>query len=408
MNKNLEKYIDLYNSLQEFEKEKIPLCAAENYVSDFCKSPLVSAFEGKYSFIDSIGNDSFIGGKFVAQLNLLLTDECNSIFHATYTNADTLTGINCFTVCAMSLLTSKDYVLITTPEQGGHASIPVILNTLGVKYDAIPYDYKNYQIDYNALNDLCASGIYSFIVFCQSDIINPPNMEKINLPENMGIIYDGTQTLGLIASKIIPNPLDTIKNVVLIGGTHKTLPAPACGLIMTQNPLMAQKLKDNITPHYLRNTQPNHIASLLLALIEQEEIGQAYQSNVVNTANILGKELEKFNFKLAKISSNVYTMTHQLFILMTQKETEQFYFNAQKYNITLNKKHKLLFSNEGIRIGTQEIAQYNWNPTDLNNLAQLLFYIKSGNNVHNKIIQLRKTLISKKEPQFTYEKITIE
>ena len=408
MNKNLEKYIDLYNSLQEFEKEKIPLCAAENYVSDFCKSPLVSAFEGKYSFIDSIGNDSFIGGKFVAQLNLLLTDECNSIFHATYTNADTLTGINCFTVCAMSLLTSKDYVLITTPEQGGHASIPVILNTLGVKYDAIPYDYKNYQIDYNALNDLCASGIYSFIVFCQSDIINPPNMEKINLPENMGIIYDGTQTLGLIASKIIPNPLDTIKNVVLIGGTHKTLPAPACGLIMTQNPLMAQKLKDNITPHYLRNTQPNHIASLLLALIEQEEIGQAYQSNVVNTANILGKELEKFNFKLAKISSNVYTMTHQLFILMTQKETEQFYFNAQKYNITLNKKHKLLFSNDGIRIGTQEIAQYNWNPTDLNNLAQLLFYIKSGNNVHNKIIQLRKTLISKKEPQFTYEKITIE
>ena len=37
----------------------------------------------------------------------------------------------------------------------------------------------------------------------------------------MGIIYDSTQTLGLIATGIIPNPLLASNNIVLIGGSHK-------------------------------------------------------------------------------------------------------------------------------------------------------------------------------------------
>ena len=126
----------------------------------------------------------------------------------------------------------------------------------------------------------------------------------------MGIIYDGTQTLGLIASKILNNPLNT-KNVVLIGGAHKTLPAPSCGLIMTNNVIFSEQLKKNITPNYLRNTQPNHIAALLLCLIEQESFGKQYQAKVVQLANLLGKELENHYFRLAKLQENIYTYTHK-------------------------------------------------------------------------------------------------
>ena len=116
----------------------------------------------------------------------------------------------------MSLLKNTDSVLITTPDQGGHASIPVILDKLGINYGAMPYDYDNYQIDYKELNNLCKTGAYKFLIFCQSDIINPPDMSKISLPDSMGIIYDGTQTLGLIASGVLENPLENINNIVLI------------------------------------------------------------------------------------------------------------------------------------------------------------------------------------------------
>lgn len=406
MNKILDEYNQLCKDFKQFENMVIPLCAAENYVSDFCMKPLISNFEGKYSFIESLGNNSFIGGEYVERLNILLKKQCKIMFGANYTNAETLTGINCFTVCAMSLLSPEDIVLVTTPEQGGHASIPIILNTIRIKYEPVPYDYLSYQIDYQKLNELCQSHKYSYIIFCQSDVINPPDLKQINIPENMGIIYDSTQTLGMIATGITPNPLAASNNVILIGGSHKTLPAPSCGLIMTNNELYEEKLQKHITPDYLRNTQPNHSASLLLALIEQEECGYEYQKLIVHTANLLGTELTHLGFSLAKLNQETFTSTHQLFLLMSEEETNTFYLTARQYNITLNRKHKKLFNNDGIRIGTQQIARYNWNKYDIEVLAQLLYYIKVRNDT--KIKKIRNRLISKKIPHFTYEDFSIK
>lgn len=328
------------------------------------------------------------------------------MFGADYTNTETLTGINCFTVCAMSLLSSLDHVLVTTPEQGGHASIPIILKTMGIMYEPVPYDYLSFQIDYKKLNKLCHSNKYSYIIFCQSDVINPPDLRQIELPENMGIIYDSTQTLGLIATGIIPNPLLASNNVVLIGGSHKTLPAPSCGLIMTNNNLFKEKLQKHITPDYLRNTQPNHSASLLLALIEQEECGYEYQRLIVDTANMLGAELSQLGFNIAKLNHKKFTSTHQLFLLMSEEEVNTFYLTAKQYNITLNKKHKKLFDYDGIRIGTQQIARYNWNKPEIELLAQLLYSIKIHN--YTEIKRIRNILIAKKIPHFTYEDISIK
>ena len=231
-------------------------------------------------------------------------------------------------------------------------------------------------------------------------------MSKISLPDSMGIIYDGTQTLGLIASGVLENPLENINNIVLIGGAHKTLPAPACGLIMTNCISYQQCLQTNITPNYLRNTQPNHIAALLLALIEQENLGKSYQTLTVKIANQLAEELSILGFNVAKLKSNKYTYTHQLFILMSRSDTNDFYQTAENYNITLNKKHKRLFANDGIRIGTQEIARYNWNLCDIKMLAQLLYAIKSHNE--EDILYYRKHLISLKTPTFTFEDISIK
>lgn len=405
MNKILDEYNQLCRDLNSYENTIIPLCAAENYVSEFCMAPLISNFEGKYSFKESSGNNSFIGGEYVERLNELLKKQCKKLFQANYTNTETLTGINCFTVCAMSLLSSEDVVLVTTPEQGGHASIPIILNSIGVKYDSIPYDYSNYQIDYEKINQLCQSRKYTYLIFCQSDILNPPDLKQIILPSSMGIIYDSTQTLGLIASGIIQNPLIATDNLVLIGGSHKTLPAPSCGLIMTNNKCYEKKLQKHITPDYLRNTQPNHSAALLLSLIEQEECGYKYQKLIVDIANMLGEQLSCSGFKVAKINSELYTSTHQLFILMNEDETTSFYATAKQYNITLNKKHKKLFNNDGIRIGTQQIARYNWSKKEIKLLTQLLCSIRERQ--YTEIKNIREILIAKKIPHFTYEDISI-
>lgn len=126
----------------------------------------------------------------------------------------------------------------------------------------------------------------------------------------------------------------------------------------------------------------------------------------VELANQLGKELVNLDFNIATLNPNQYTYTHQLFILMSQQDANDFYRIAEKYNITLNKKHKRLFSNDGIRIGTQEIAQYNWNTYNIKMLAQLLNAIKTNND--KDIRFYRNQLIALKTPHFTFEDISIE
>lgn len=400
-----DEYKKLCNEFDQFDNNTIPLCAAENYISNFVKKPLISSFEGRYSCVNSDGTNSFLEGEYIERLKELLQKQCKKMFNSDYTNADTLTGINCFTVCAMSLLKSGDHVLLTTPEQGGHPSIPFILDSLQVKYTPIPYDYNNYQIDYVRFNNLCKNRKYSFAIFCQSDLINTPDLNQINL-EKIGIIYDATQTLGLMSCNVIENPLK-YNNVILIGGSHKTLPGPSCGLIMTNNKQYQLKLSHCISPIFLRNVQPNHIAGMLLALIEQEQFGIQYQNKIVYVANLLAEQLEEHNFKVAHCEKDKYTNTHQIFILMSEKEANLFYQQSKKYNISLNLKHKKLFNNYGIRIGTQHIARYNWDKSELAQLAKLLKLIKDNSSTQE-INEIRLSLIRKKIPQFTYDNILIE
>ena len=85
-----------------------------------------------------------------------------------------------------------------------------------------------------------------------------PQLKKINLPENCILIFDATQILGLIATNNIENPLywfSDEQKFILMGATHKTLPGPTCGLIMTNNLKLARQFDTLINPDYLRNSQ---------------------------------------------------------------------------------------------------------------------------------------------------------
>lgn len=408
MENYFQKFLSLSERLKKFNEEKIPLCAAENVLSEFSKNDLCENFAHLYAMGNltrDISND-FIGSQYIFELYDILSELCKNVFGADYTDARTLSGMNCDLTVFMSLLKSGDKVLLTTPEQGGHASVPRLLDALNIKYESIPYDYDNYQINYSKFNSYLSTGNYDAVIFCQSDLLQPPDLDKCKFNDTL-IIYDATQTLGLIAGKTIPNPLNW-KNCVLIGGTHKTLPGPTCGLVLCNDENLSKTLDKKINPDYIRNVQPDKIAQLVLTLIEQYETHFSYIKNIAVCAKKLGGFLEDRGFNLAKIFRNRYTETHQLFIKCNKAECDTIYQNSLKYNVTLNKKDKLLFGGYGIRLGVQEIARFNWDDKLLQTLADLLSGLTKENENKTAINLLRKQLIENKIPHFTYNEITIE
>lgn len=399
--KILNEFKKLYAEYREFDNKKIPLCAAETFVSPFVKQALSSEFEGKYvmgSEFNRVAGD-FIGSDYLRKVYVLVGEQCRRMFGAKYVDARPLTGMNCDMLLLMSLTERGDRLLLSTPEQGGHASVPLILKKLGIQYDSIPYDFEHFQIDYKQTNELLATGKYSFVMFCQSDLIQPPDITKLHIPQNVTLLYDGTQTLGMIACGVLPNPIADCNNSFLFGGTHKTLPGATCGLILSNNDAF-EKTDKQINPDYLRNTQVNNIAALLLALIEQEAVGKTYQQKTVQLANMLGEQLVRRGFRVAQIADGIYTTTHQIFILSDKTQSETLYRNGVRYGVTLNSKHKRLFGDYGTRLGAQEIARYNWGAEEIALLADLIALISQSDPDEKCVYKIIETLSQRKTPHF--------
>lgn len=376
--------IDYLNKLitdfEDYHKITLPLCAAENVISDFCKLPLNGNFQERYIMGSEYSYNSkknFIGSDYLLPFYQMISQECQLLFNAKYTDARTFTGMNCLTTLMMALTNIGDKILILGDEWGGHASIKEVCKRLGLEIHFLPYDFSNYDIDYDAANKLIKRYSIKYILLAPSDIQFNMNVYKFNL-ESTILLYDVSQIMGLIAGKCIDSPLNYNNNIVIFGGTHKTFPGPASGLIMTNNTKIHNKLDVQINPKYLRNTQMHQKICLLHALLEMEYFGTEYANNIIEISNNLSAKLsEQYGFFIPQ-KNNIYSQTHQIFLYLTPKMTEVFYDNALTLGITLNSKYKRLFNNSGIRLGTQEIARYNWNDEKtLDNIALILAMLRN-------------------------------
>lgn len=384
MNKELsndlsfKKFLNITDEYNKFKKNCIPLCAAENIVSEFSKIPLASSIKEKYvmgSPLEYIEDDNFIGADIVYPYYHIISDLCNQLYSAQYADARTLTGMNSITTLLMSLTNIGDTIAVSSVDCGGHASIPDICMRLGLKLIELPYNYEELDFDYEKINQLIDTNKdIKLILVCISDVVNPFDISQIVNPCNIPIIYDATQTLGLIAGNVINNPLVHRKeheNFILMGATHKTIPGPSCGLIMTQNLNLASAFDNKINPVFIRNTQLNEKLSLICALLEIKYFGEDYATCTVQNAKDLANILSNLGFQVMNKKGD-YTSTHQIFLTCSKHQMYTFYDNCDYYNITLNFKTKKIFKDGGIRIGTQEISRYKWGHSELLIIGDIL------------------------------------
>ncbi len=398
MIKEIEDLQKIYNKFTQFQKTSLPLCAAENVISDFVKEPLSKDFQERYimgSAYEYSMYDNFVGSEYLLPYYKMIDSLGKELFHAKYTDARTLTGMNAANMLISVLAKPNDHIMILGKEWGGHASMRPTFERLGAKvYDA-PYILEDYDFDYDRLNDEIEKNGIKFLNIAPSDILFPHNFKKIN-DKNCIVLFDYSQVLGLIAAGIWENPLDHLKNCVLYGGTHKTMPGPAHGIIMTNNDEIYKILDKGINPKFLRNTQTHQVISLLHCLIEMKYYGKEYQCNTVRTANLLGKELHNKGINVV-CKNEIYTKSHQLFLEMPEENMHTMFNNAVKCSITLNTKKKALFKGGfGIRLGLQEISRYNYNDDSILIIAEILKCISQNNCSKNFVDSLLAKLPPKR------------
>lgn len=393
----LNQLYSISKNFKEYQNRSLPLCAAENVISTFSNLPLSFGIQERYIMNNTYSfnmEDNFIGCEKLFPYYKKISEVCKRLFHARYTDPRPFTGMHCIDMITKTVCIEGEKIMILAKEYGGHSSVKPVVERLGLKTYFAPYSLADNDLDYEKLNQIVKENEIRYILLAPSDIIKPLDVEKIDTKECI-LLYDCSQIMGIIAAGLCPNPLDTMDNIILFGGTHKTFPGPASGLIMTNNKYLHNKMETQINPMYLRHSQMHQKASLLFSLIEFEQFGASYMSHMIHCANYLGNRLREKGFDIADIQGKV-SATHQIFIRCSKEEMETIYGNAYKYEVTLNKKKKELFLGYGIRLGTQEIARYDWNDAALDIISDIIRELSMKEVKFLRIKELKKSLPMKK------------
>lgn len=403
----IQELVNLTESFVTYYDKTLPLCAAENVISPFANMPLSMGFQERYI----VGNtysyaeqDNFIGSSYLLPFYQMISDQCYKLFGAKYSDARTLTGMNCLMMVLSALSEIGDSILNLGAAAGGHASVKPIAERLGLNVGEVPFDFEKQDLDYDKLNQRLQDEKIKFVLLAPSDIIRPFDITKIDTTKTT-VLYDASQLLGLMAGGVIDNPIITVENMVMFGGTHKTFPGPASGLILTNSDELHKKLETSINPIYIRHTQMHQKVSLLFAMIEFETFGASYQEHIVELSNALAVELEKRGFHVGKVDDNKYTSTHEVFIYTNKDTMDRIFENSIRFGVTLNKKKKELFYGCGIRLGTQEIARYGWPKDSMKEIAEIIYEI-SLPEVDDAKVQRLISGMPPKKIQYTFDEAT--
>jgi glycine/serine hydroxymethyltransferase len=269
----------------------------------------------------------------------------------------------------MTLSEPGQWILLQTPASGGHPSMGPICRRLGLEVVDLPYDLARFQLD--GSGRAFSEGAADFVLIAPSDVLYPMDIAALPLDDQTIVIHDATQTLGLIGSGHHPSPFAQHPRVVVSAGTHKTLPGPSSGLLLTQDEEIAWLLDTELSPKFVRHSHPHHMAALCATLAEQQQVGERYSARIIEWAGILATRLEEHGVRVLQDGPR-RTMTHQVFIHIRPERLDLALHRAASVGITLNAKRKPLFQDTGLRIGVQEIARYRWSEDDLRRLASLL------------------------------------
>lgn len=398
----LQEIYGYCKDFKDYHEKTLPLCAAENIVSDFVNLPLGFGFQERYIMNNTYSfnmDDNFIGCEKLFCFYEKISEVCERIFGAKYVDPRPFTGMHCIDMITKTLCEPGQKMMLLGKEFGGHASVKPVVERLGIETFEAPYDQESYDLDYELANKMIKEYKIDHILLAPSDIIKIMDVEKLDTSKAV-LLYDCSQIMGLIAAGLAPNPLKTMDHIVMFGGTHKSFPGPASGLILTNDNHLHEKMETAINPKYLRHSQMHQKISLLFALIEFEQFGSEYMSHMIHCANYLGKVLASYGLDVADVDGKI-SSTHQIFIRTSKNTMETIYDNAYKCGVTLNKKTKKLFYGYGIRLGSQEIARYDWNDACMDAIAQVIYLLSEPEADIDGIKKIINSM-PKKELKYTF------
>jgi len=362
-------------------KDSIPLIASENILSPLAREVMNSDLHNRYA--EGLpGKRYYQGNIYVDRIELLCEDLAKDVFGCTFADVRSTSGTVSNMAVLMALTKPREKMTTVALSDGGHISHAKIGATglRGIKTHNYPFDEKNMNIDVEGAKRLIREVRPKVALFGQSVFLFPTPIEELrDVVEEVGCStwYDAAHVLGLIAGKRFQDPLKQGIDVVS-GSTHKTLPGPQHGMIISdlRREGLETALRRGVFPGVTSNHHLHSVAALAVTLAETKEFGEAYADQTIKNAKALAQALYERGMDVL-CEHLGFTESHTLVV-----DVEQFHGGAkvakvlEEANIILNK-NLLPWDSDpvkpcGIRIGSQELTRLGMKEKEMSEVAELI------------------------------------
>lgn len=394
---------DLTHRHNAWFKDSIPLIASENLLSPAGKEVLNSDLHNRYA--EGLpGKRYYQGNVFVDQIETLCENLAKEVFRARFADVRSTSGTVANLAVLMAIAKPRDKMTTVALSDGGHISHAKIGATglRGVRTYNYPFDEKVMNIDVQGAKRLIREVKPKVALFGQSVYLFPTPLEELrDVFQEVGCTtwYDGAHVIGLIAGGRFQDPLREGIDVVS-GSTHKTLPGPQHGIILSDltKDWLETALRRGVFPGVTSNHHLHSVAALAVTLAETREFGAGYADQTIRNAKALGQALHERGMDVLCEKCG-FTESHTLVV-----DVEQYHGGAkvarslEKANVILNK-NLLPWNSDpvrpsGVRIGSQEITRLGMKENQMSEIAELIARVvvkeEDPETVKNDVVEFKR------------------
>ncbi len=361
------------------ERRCINLNPASNVMNPKAEAALAQGL-GPRASLGYPGDKYEMGLEAIEALEVVAAELAAKVFGARFVEIRVPSGGLANLYVFMATAAPGDTIIAPPPTVGGHVTHhrPGAAGRYGIVTHPAPIDAAAYTVDLDALRrDALRLRPKLITIGGSLNLFPHPVRELRAIADEVGawLLYDAAHMSGLIAGHAWQQPLAEGAHVMTMS-TYKSLGGPPSGLILTNEPELAERLDAIAYPGLTANFDAAKAAALAIALLDWKQYGRAYAAAMREVAVALASALDACGLPVFAREHGM-TCSHQFAIEAAR------WGGGQALARRLRRANILACGiglpiapvpddANGLRIGTPEIVRWGMTPADMPRLAQLI------------------------------------
>ena len=323
------------------------------------------------------GDKYEMGLEAIEEIEVIAAELCAQVFEAEYVEIRVASGAMANLYGFLATCRPGDTIIVPPASIGGHVTHHEAgcAGLFGLNIIEAPICAGTYTVDIDALRSIAGEVRPKLITVGGSLNLFPHPVSEIReIADDVGakVLFDAAHQCGIIAGGAWPNPLNEGAHLMTMS-TYKSLAGPPGGLIVTNDPAIAECLDRIAFPGMTANFDVAKSAALAITMIDWLSCGDRYAAAMITTARALADAMHAEGLPVYG-GAEAVTQSHQFAIeaaacgggQTASKSLRRAGFLACGIGLPVAAVRDDL---NGIRIGTPELVRWGLSERDMPRLA---------------------------------------